>query len=118
MTWLVLYVTSSVVSLFILWVMFVVVMTMRQLRDVGRLSPFMVNVGISISVIGLVWDVLCNILIVSILFLEFPWEATVSARLRRLVGDKSWRGLLARWFATVTMNPFCPPNDPHIRIPE
>lgn len=113
------YAVGSVAALFILWLLFVVVMTMEQLRDAGRLSPGMIQAGEAIAAVGLVWDVLCNVLVASVIFLEPPSEATVSARLRRLVaGDPAaWRTQLARWFASVLMNPFCPANSPHIPIP-
>lgn len=106
--------------LFLLWGMFVIVMTMEQLRDAGRLAPGMIRFGEAFASVGLVLDVYCNMIPASIVFLEPPSEATVSARLRRLVADESesWRGQLARWFAVVLMNPFCPPDHPHIPIPD
>lgn len=120
MIWLALYLPAAVAALFLLWAMFVIVMTMEQLRDAGRLSPFMVTVGESIAAFGLVWDVLCNVLVATVIFLEPPFEATISARLRRLVrGDPTkWRTRLAIWFATVLMNPFCPTTEPHIPFPQ
>jgi hypothetical protein len=112
------YAIGAPIAVFILWVMFVIVMTMAQLRDAGRLSPLMINVGLTIAYVGLVWDVLCNIFIASVVFLEVPFEATVSARMRRLVTTVGWRADLAIWFAEVTMNPFCPIDNPHILIPK
>jgi hypothetical protein len=108
------------IVLFALWVMFVVVMTMDQLRDAGRLVPGMIRFGESFASVGLVLDVYCNLIPSSVVFFEPPTEATVSARLRRLVvGEPSLRRTrLARWFAVTLMNPFCPPDRPHIPIPD
>jgi hypothetical protein len=79
----------------------------------------MVKFGEGIAAFGLVWDVLCNILAATVVFLEPPREITVSARLRRLVmGDPTaLRTRLAIWFARVLMNPFCKPDSPHIPLP-
>lgn len=118
MMWLMMYAVAAPIALFILWAMFVVVMTMAQLRGAGRLSQLMIDVGLSMVAVGLVWDVLCNIFIASVVFLELPLEATVSARLHRLVATDGWRAKLAIWFAEVTMNPFCPVDKPHIPVPK
>lgn len=64
--------------------------------------------------VGLFWDILCNILVVTFIFLEFPRELTVSSRLTRLARKESgWKRNLARWFADNMLNPFC--QEPHIK---
>ena len=110
------YLATFFPSMFLLWMMFIVVMTMAQKRDAGLLQPFVLKTGYVLMYIGLLVDVYVQLFVAPIVFLEIPTEMTVSARLRRLVrGDATkWRTKLAIWFAAVLMNPFCPADNPHI----
>lgn len=105
-------------SLFNFWLLWIVIMGLSRAKDEGRLSPTMIWIGTATSYYGLVWDVLCNIFICSFLFLEFPREATLSQRLRRLVMTTGWRSSLATWIAVDLVNPFSvDPKSPHINLP-
>lgn len=104
-------------SLFFFWLLWIVIMGLSRARDEGRLSPLMIKIGTATAYMGLVWDVLCNIFICSFLFIEFPREATLSQRLRRLVMLTGWRSDLALWIAVNLVNPFSvDKNDPHIYV--
>ena len=114
--WLVL---GSFGSLFCFWLLWIVIMGLSRAKDEGRLSPAMVKIGTATSYFGLVWDVLCNIFLCSWIFIEFPREATLSQRLRRLVMTTGWRQRLALWVSVELVNPFSVDrNDPHIHLPE
>jgi hypothetical protein len=105
----------GILSLAVLWVLYLAVMALQRAREAGQLAPFAFKAGQVLLYFGLLWDVLCNLIIVSIMFCEVPREATVSARLRRLVhGPDGWRRRLATWYAVVLLNPFSP--SPHIRL--
>jgi hypothetical protein len=114
------YAALIVTALFILWLMFVVAMALKLANKQNRLTVGMVTFGKRFVIVGQIYDVLCNILCASVIFFEEPREATVSQRLQRLVVASrwAWQRRLAIWFAVVLMNPFCEPDDPHIRIPE
>ncbi|WP_317201497.1 hypothetical protein [Janthinobacterium sp.] len=108
----------GLLSLIVLWIMYLAVMALQRARDAGALSPFAMRAGQALLAVGIVWDVLCNLLPVTVIFMELPREATVSARLRRLVrGPDGWRRRLAVWYAAVLLNPFSP-GGPHIEIPQ
>lgn len=99
-------------SLPILWVCFVIVMRMKVSPPTGLLYP--PAYAFYLAAYGL--DIACNLLVLPVLFLEWPHEFTVSARLQRLVdGPPGWRQTLALWFATRLLNPHSP--TPHIHIP-
>ena len=105
-------------SLFLLWLLWIVVSGLSRAQAEGRLSPHVIKVGTAVAYCALVWDVLCNVLICTWLFLDMPREATLSQRLRRLVLTTGWRQRLALWFAVDLINPFsADPSDPHIHIP-
>lgn len=108
----------GLLSLAVLWVMYLAVMALQRARDAGVLSPFAMRAGKALLAAGIVWDVLCNLLPVTVIFMEWPREATVSSRLRRLVrAPDGWRRRLATWYAVVLLNPFSP-GGPHIEIPQ
>lgn len=108
----------GLLSLAVLWVMYLAVMALQRARDAGVLSPFATRAGQALLAVGTVWDALCNLLPVTVIFVEWPREATVSARLRRLVqSPPGWRRRLAVWYAVVLLNPFSP-GGPHIEIPQ
>ena len=105
--------------LFLLFLLWIVISGLSRAHAEGRLSPHVIAVGTGIAYIGLAWDVLCNVLICTVIFLDIPREATLSQRLRRLLLTTGWRQRLALWFAVDLINPFSvDPSDPHIHIPQ
>lgn len=103
-------------ALVVLWLLYLAVMALQRARDAGALSHFATTAGMALMYFGLAWDVLCNLLVVTVIFVEVPRELTVSARLRRLVkGKEGWRKQLAIWYAVTLLNPFSP-GGPHIPI--
>lgn len=79
---------------FATWVLFCAVMMLKQRRD--TLPAFARAAGDLVLLIGLFADAVLN-LWSSILFLELPREALLTARVRRLKGLSTWRGAIARW---------------------
>lgn len=78
------------------WVLFVCIMRLQMLRDAGQLTIGQKILGYPTLVVGLVLDVALNWLVCTVLFLEFPRETTVSARLwRHSNDDPGWRQKLA-----------------------
>jgi hypothetical protein len=110
------YVVLSLVALGILEVMYIAVMGLQRAHDEQKLKPWAIKAGTVFMYFGLLWDVLCNVLIATVVFLEFPREATISQRLRRLVqSPQGWRKSLAIWFAESLLNPFSN-GGPHVHI--
>ena len=106
-------------SLFILWLLWIVVMGLSRARDEGRLAPSTIRVGKFVGYAALVWDVFCNMLPCTLFFLQLPHEPTLSQRLRRLVMTAGWRSKLATWVAVELVNPFSVDrNSPHIQLPK
>lgn len=82
-------------AVWLLWVFFVAVMHLKELRDAGTLTTAQKVFGYPALVIGLVLDFLVNVVVASILFLELPDEWLVSGRLWRLSQGGGWRAKLA-----------------------
>lgn len=115
---------------FILWFYYVMVMGMQAARDAGRIPADMVRLCWVIAYIGLVYDVLYNVTIGTIFFLDLPREGTLTYRLIRykehtnlMHADKwykprlvvyvinlvrLWRQTQAAWICAKLLDPFAP----------
>lgn len=111
---------AALVLLFIFWLLWIVVMGLSRAKDEGRLTQPVIFFGTAVAYGALVFDVLCNIFICTILFLEvtnYIKEPTLSARVRRLVFASGWRQKLALWIAVDLINPFSvDQTNPHIKV--
>lgn len=88
-----------VAPLYLLWALYAAVMNFKRAHDAGTLSKTGLILGYPWFIFGMVVDIYCNTIPLSILLLEFPkWrEFTVTARLTRLSTQGGWRGDVARW---------------------
>lgn len=104
-----LIVASSYLLALATWLFYLAVMNLVPVRD--QLHPFArVNAYILLA-IGLTLDLILNVVVASILFLEPPRlrELLLTARLSRLVKtDSGWRGRLARWICHHLLDQFDP----------
>lgn len=92
------YTLTSIPAIWVLWIFFTAVMRLKQVRDEGKLTTAMKVLGYPLLAVGLVLDVLVNVLIGSVLFLEIPQELTLSARLWRLSnGEPGYRQKVSFW---------------------
>jgi len=103
----------SLALAYLLWVLFLAVMMLKQEKDAGMLTPDMpaYKVGMFVLFVGYVVDLVVNLILASILFLEFPKELTVTARLKRHGTQGGWRGDFARWFCESLLDTFDPSGD-------
>jgi hypothetical protein len=99
---------TSILSLYALWLFYLAVMALKRARDAGQLTTVAYVLGLPMLVVGLALDVLVNWFVMTLLLLELPREATVTARLRRHKGDPEWRGKVSRWFALHLLDTFDP----------
>lgn len=95
-------------SAYLLWGMFLAVMSLQRARDAGTLSKPAYWLGLPILYMGLTIDFLVNVVVATPLFLELPREWTVSARVSRHCGQDSWRGVIACWICDNLLNTFDP----------
>ena len=83
-----------------LWVHYVAVMRLKQLRDAGTLTTGQKVMGYPALVVGLLLDLGVHMIVGTLLFAELParGEWTLSARLWRLsTTGTGWRQRLALW---------------------
>lgn len=95
------YVLVNAVALFVLWVLFLAVMNLQRAAKVGRLVPVAKVLGTPVLFVGYVLDFILNVELMTVVCLELPREATISARLKRYnstASEWAWRRKVAAWF--------------------
>lgn len=71
------------VATYLLWIHYVAIMRLRDLRDAGLLTSEAAFFGTQGLVVGYVLDFMINMTVCTMIFMEFPKELTVSARVTR-----------------------------------
>lgn len=82
---------------FLLWVFFLAVMKLRDVRDAGKLNGQAKYPATLVLCIGYALDFAVNMVPATILFLELPRELTVSERTKRHREEQTFRGSISRW---------------------
>lgn len=101
--------------LYVTWLLYQAVMNLQRARDNGTLPKTAYYLGLPILYVGLLWDFIGNVTVVSVIFLELPKELLITSRLERhAFGPDGWRKNLARWFAANLLDPF-DPRGSHVR---
>ena len=76
----------------VLWVHYVAMMRLKMVRDEGKLTTAAKVFGYPALVVGLLLDLVVNVVVGTIVFVEPPQKMTLSARLTRLgEGSSGWR---------------------------
>ena len=89
------YALATLVCVYLLWVHYVAVMRLMQVRDAGHLTSAMKAIGYPALIVGLLLDLIVNTTVATLIFLELPKEWTVSARLTRHSESTGWRQRVA-----------------------
>jgi hypothetical protein len=103
-------------TLLLLWVLYVFTMALKRAKENGLLHPVALVIGSSIAAPAYILDIAVNLTIGTVLFLDFPREWTLSARMSRLYvpGSTAWRSKLSAIFAVIFLDPFDPNPKGHI----
>ncbi|MDE2259631.1 MAG: hypothetical protein KGK17_04820 [Betaproteobacteria bacterium] len=89
------------------WIYFLAIMHLRDAKDAGRITKAVMPLGYFNLLIGLILDVAVNVLVMSVLLLEFPHELLTTARLNRHIKSGSgWRKAIALWFCHNMLSTF------------
>lgn len=102
------------IAAYALWLFYLAVMNLKRARDAGALTSVAYAFGLPLMWIGLVLDVVANVLIMTLLMLELPREWTVTARLSRHARGGGWRQAIALWMALHLLDTF-DPSGKHIK---
>ena len=101
------YAAYSLLAFWGLWVLFLAVMNLGQAKAEGKLRGFALYAGYTVLAVGLLVDLVVQVLVATVMWLEFPRELTVSERVARLCKHGTgWRQRLALWFRKTLLAPF------------
>lgn len=96
-------------ALYALWLFYLAVMNLKRASDNGGLSRPAMIFGAPIILIGFSIDVLVNLTVCTVLFVEIPQEKTVTARLtRHKFHSTGWRQAIAAWVCVNLLDKFDP----------
>lgn len=102
------YLALIVFYLWVLWYAYILVMGLYRAHLDKRLNRVTYALAIPALVIGYAMDVLANLTVASIVFLEPPRELLVTSRLKRHIAKGGWRGEKANWICTHLLDYFDP----------
>lgn len=107
---------KTVLVLWVLWIFYLAVMSLYRAYQADTLSLPAKLLGYPVLAIGAALDAGVNILIMSLVFLERPYEWLVTKRLaRHIKTGGGWRRKLASWICSRLLNPFDPDQRGHCR---
>jgi len=98
-------------SLYILWIFYVAVMGLKRANDAKTITKTALCLGYPVLFVGYALDILVNLTIMSLMFLELPKGWTMTGRLKDHIYrgvPGSWREKLAAWFCANLLNTFDP----------
>ncbi|HXF44865.1 MAG TPA: hypothetical protein VNK91_01985 [Burkholderiaceae bacterium] len=96
-----------------LWFLYRIVMWLKKRRDAikarGRSWYWAAYL---VAFVGVVLDIVYNVVVGTVMFADLPRELTFTARLKRYRrGPLIWRWRLATWFCARLLNPYDPSGD-------
>ena len=102
----------TLLALYVLWLFYLAVMNLYRAKKAKTISWPALMLGYPILIIGALLDLLVNVLIMSLVFLEPPRELLVTQRLARHIKTaKGWRAKLAYLICHHLLNAFDPSGD-------
>jgi len=95
----------TLMCVYLLWVHYVAVMRLMQVRDAGQLTAAMKAIGYPALFVGLLLDLIVNTIVATVIFVELPKELTVSSRLtRHSERGEGWRMRVALAIRTALLD--------------
>lgn len=92
----IIYTLAPLLYLWFFWGMYVMVMGLYRAHLDKRLTRLTYTLAAPWLVIGFAVDVLANLIIAPVVFLDMPSEWLVTTRLKRYIAGTGWRGRLAK----------------------
>lgn len=98
--------------LWVFYALYVLTMAAYRAKLAGRLSGVPLALLYPFVIVAALMDVVCNITIAALIFLEPPKEWLVTQRLQRHhTSDNGWRTSLAAYVCETLLDPFDPTGD-------
>lgn len=93
-------------DLWLFFIIYVASMGMVRAHKEDKLNVLLWILCLPFVALSWLIDVLHNMTLFTVIFLEVPKELTVTDRLKRHSKQKTFRGKLSNWIADTLLNPF------------
>lgn len=104
--------TVILLALYALWLFYLAVMCLWRAHKAGAISKAALVPAYLTLAIGALLDLLVNLTLMSLVFLEPPRQLLVTRRLHKHIREGSgWRKALAGWICRNYLNAFDPSGD-------
>lgn len=100
--------------LYALWILFLAAMNLRTAREAGKLPRAALWLAVPVVLLAFALDVIVNLTLGTLVFMDRPREWTVSERLSRYLPGSDWRACAAMWIGENLLDPF-DPSGSHLR---
>lgn len=101
---------DAIALTYCLYVFYAAGMNIKRVSQSGKLTLVGKLLGYPTLLIGVVLDVVVNVLVMTVVLLELPREWTVSGRLERHKDSLGWRSAVAKFIEPV-LDPLDPSGD-------
>lgn len=109
-------VTYVLLSLYALWIFYLAIMALYRAKKENTISKVALILGYPVLIIGAFLDLLINVIICSVIFLEVPREFLVTQRLTRHIKEsKDYKQKIAKWICSNLLDSFDPSNNGHCK---
>lgn len=106
---LILILTAPIWSLYLLWTLYLAVMNLIRARKAGKLSRVAYALGLPLLALGGLLDVLVNLIVCTMIFLELPREFLMTTRLKRHIrSGTGWRFKVSKFICSKLLDQFDP----------
>lgn len=95
-------------GLYLLFLLYIVVMGLYRAHLQKRLGRTLKVLGAPVLMVGALMDVLVNLTLATIVFLDIPRELMLTMRLQRYMRGGGWRRSWANWLCAKLLDPFDP----------
>ena len=93
-------------DLYLFFILYVASMAMIRAHAENKLNGVLWVLCLPFVAFSLVYDVIHNLTLFTLLFAELPRELTVTDRLKRHATQHTMRGKVARWLDSILLAPF------------
>jgi len=100
------WIAVSLIFTFYTWGMYLAVMNLKANKK--KLNAISKCFAYPLLYVGVTADVLYNLTLGTIIFLELPHQFLLTDRLESHLKEPGWRGKVARWFCRNLLDPFDP----------
>jgi hypothetical protein len=94
-----------------MWVFYLAVMNLKRVRDEKKLTPLVTAVASPLIASAIALDVLLNVIVLTVVFMEIPKEYTISQRLLRYNNTEKGYKLKVAKFMEQFLDPFDPSGE-------